>query len=189
MKDANIKPARIFFHGIGGSGKTFCLLRVILPVFERYLPGQCRKMAAQNSAARLLLGSTIHAATGMSMEDTVNVAKPTGKKLKRCVDYWRSTAVILIDECGVARPDLFLAVHASVFWGRQDVYGYSADSLYEKPFGDVLLQAFAADFGQLEPVRQNNTESSSLMSAWLHPALTDSEDSFEKLQQLSLIHI
>ena len=190
IKDAQlaqrVTPARIFLHGVGGSGKTFCLLRVILPVYERYLPGHCRKLAAQNSAARLLMGSTIHAATGMALGDVVTAEKPSGKKLKRCIDYWRSTAVVLIDECGVARPDLFLAVHASIFWGRQEWYGWDPRSIDDRPLGDVLLQVFAADFGQLEPVRQNNTENMSLMSEWLAPALEPSSDPDVQLQRRGL---
>ena len=31
--------ARIFVHGPGGSGKTFMLKEVILPVYNEFLPG------------------------------------------------------------------------------------------------------------------------------------------------------
>ena len=56
--------SRIFVHGPGGSGKTFMLNEVILPVYEEYLPGMSKGVAAQNSAARLIGGSTFHHMAG-----------------------------------------------------------------------------------------------------------------------------
>ncbi|CAL1152198.1 unnamed protein product [Cladocopium goreaui] len=46
--------ARIFLHGPGGSGKTYMLTRVMLPVYEHFLPKASKGIAAQNSAARLI---------------------------------------------------------------------------------------------------------------------------------------
>ena len=55
---------RAFFHGAGGSGKTFCMNRVVLPVYKHFLPGAVRTCASQNSAARLISGSTFHSMAG-----------------------------------------------------------------------------------------------------------------------------
>lgn len=52
--------ARIFLHGPGGSGKTYMLTRVILPVYEHFLPRALKGIAAQNSAARLIAGAMFH---------------------------------------------------------------------------------------------------------------------------------
>ena len=30
---------RAFFHGAGGSGKTFCMNRIVLPIYQHFLPG------------------------------------------------------------------------------------------------------------------------------------------------------
>ena len=51
---------RLFLHGPGGSGKTYMLTQVILPVYDRYLPGASKGVAAQNSAARLIRGATLN---------------------------------------------------------------------------------------------------------------------------------
>ena len=58
---------RAFFHGAGGSGKTFCMNRIVLPVYKHYLPGAVRTCASQNSAARLISGSTFHSMAGLSI--------------------------------------------------------------------------------------------------------------------------
>ena len=51
---------RLFLHGPGGSGKTYMLTQVTLPVYDRYLPGASKGVAAQNSAARLIRGATLN---------------------------------------------------------------------------------------------------------------------------------
>ena len=55
---------RAFFHGAGGSGKTFCMNRIVLPIYQHFLPGAARTCASQNSAARLISGSTFHSMAG-----------------------------------------------------------------------------------------------------------------------------
>ena len=58
-------PVRMVFpHGPGGSGKTHCMTEVVVKVLRHFLGTRAVKkaMAAHNSAGRLLLGSTMHAA-------------------------------------------------------------------------------------------------------------------------------
>ena len=50
--------ARIFLPGPGGSGKTYMLTRVILPVYQHFLSKASKGIAAQNAAARLITGAT-----------------------------------------------------------------------------------------------------------------------------------
>ena len=57
---SHIQPVTIFGHGAGGSGKTYCVNSVILPLYHRYFPGHDQKTASQHSAARLINGSTMH---------------------------------------------------------------------------------------------------------------------------------
>ena len=57
----------MFLHGPGGSGKTFCMTEVVLKVVRHYFGERgVKAIAATNSAARLLLGETMHAAGKMT---------------------------------------------------------------------------------------------------------------------------
>lgn len=92
--DANIPPVRIFGHGAGGSGKTYCLTRVILPLYEYYMPGQSRSQASQNSAARLIKGETMHARAGLKQNSIFSNDEPSRRvkeKLKAC---WKTVNIM-----------------------------------------------------------------------------------------------
>ena len=45
------------------------LNHVIIPVYEEFLPGTTRGLAAQNSAARLIGGATFHSMAGLSRDE------------------------------------------------------------------------------------------------------------------------
>lgn len=84
--------ARIFLHGPGGSGKTYMLTRVILPVYEQFLPGASKGVAAQNSAARLIAGATFHYMSALTRGQEPGLQKPSRARLGLCVDagsMWR----------------------------------------------------------------------------------------------------
>ena len=49
----------MFFHGPGGSGKTYFVTEVVLLTFNRFCPGCARGSAAQNSVASSLAGQRL----------------------------------------------------------------------------------------------------------------------------------
>ena len=69
--------ARVFLHGPGGSGKTYMLTRVILPVYDHFLPRASKGVAAQNSAARLITGATFHYMAALTRGQDLGLQKPT----------------------------------------------------------------------------------------------------------------
>ena len=142
--------SRIFVHGPGGSGKTFMLNEVILPVYEEYLPGMSKGVAAQNSAARLIGGSTFHHMAGLGRKQDLLLKKPTRDRREALRKKWRRVALLFIDEISLTPPNLLAVLHASACWGRCDV---DPGQFLDHVFGDILCQILAGDFLQLNPVR------------------------------------
>ena len=105
--------ARIFVHGPGGSGKTFMLKEVILPVYEEYLPGASRGIAAQNSAARLIGGSTFHHMAGLTRGQELLFQKPSKSKKEAIHKKWARLALAFVDEISLTAPNLLAMLHAS----------------------------------------------------------------------------
>ena len=145
--------SRIFVHGPGGSGKTFMLNEVILPVYEEYLPGMSKGVAAQNSAARLIGGSTFHHMAGLGRKQDLLLKKPTRDRREALRKKWRRVALLFIDEISLTPPNLLAVLHASACWGRCDV---DPGQFLDHVFGDILCQILAGDFLQLNPVRNHS---------------------------------
>ena len=141
--------ARIFVHGPGGSGKTFMLKEVILPVYEEYLPGASRGIAAQNSAARLIGGSTFHHMAGLTRGQELLFQKPSKSKKEAIHKKWARLALAFVDEISLTAPNLLAMLHASACYGRMDI---GPEDFLDNIFGNVLCQILAGDFLQLNPV-------------------------------------
>ena len=164
-KSFGIKPMRVFAHGAGGSGKTYCITKVIVVVYETYLPGHCRMQASQNSAARLLRGNTMHAAAGLVKGAPFTDDEPSNKICQKLAEVWDGAAFVFNDEIGAAAPCLYATLDARAFWGRQQGHHLNKHDRCNMPFGDPMLQIDAGDFCQLKPVPRG---SCSLMEAFLY---------------------
>ena len=145
---------RLYLHGPGGSGKTFMLNHVIIPVYEEFLPGTTRGLAAQNSAARLIGGATFHSMAGLSRGDPLRLEKPDKKKLAKMQHKWRRVALLFIDEISLTPPNLLAALHASACWGR--LTNITVGEFLENVFGNILCQVVAGDHLQLNPVLEQS---------------------------------
>ena len=159
-KDVPVR--RIFLHGPGGSGKTYFVTEVVLPV-ARHFFGETgvKAIAAHNSAARLLLGSTMHSAAKLTRGQSMKAKKlrPKPRARKALENEWSRTACLVADELGLASPKLFAAVSRRAFYGRAKDRGFDArcsELAVEHPFGDVPIQVVAADMMQLNPVRSHS---------------------------------
>ena len=142
--------ARIFVHGPGGSGKTFMLKEVILPVYNEFLPGTTRGVAAQNSAARLIGGSTFHHMAGLTRAQELLLQKPSKTKKEALQRKWWRLSLVFVDEISLTAPNLLAVLHGSACYGRFDL---SPGDFLSNIFGNVLCQILAGDFLQLNPVR------------------------------------
>ena len=192
-KGPNGVPLRkIFAHGPGGSGKTYFLTEVVLPVARHFFGEEGTKaIAAHNSAARLLRGSTMHSAGKMGRDQSMKAKKLLPKRTvkTRLENEWKHTACLVCDELGLAAPRLVAAVSRRAYYGRAHLYPeFETRNLQlpvEHPFGDVPIQALAADMMQLNPVKSH-----SMVEAYCTskvpgvPEKTTDED-----YDLSLIHI
>lgn len=153
---------RMFFHGPGGSGKTYMLTQVVLPVYEAYLPSCARGVAAQNSAARLIRGCTFHYLAGLTRNQALAIKKPTKQRLA-LLRRWQRLVLLFMDEISLTPPPLLAVLNASAGWGRQEIAALKdVADFQERPLGDVLCQIMSGDFLQLNPVLNH-----SLMEAWL----------------------
>ena len=155
---------RMFFHGPGGSGKTYVLTQVVLPVYEAYLPRASRGAASQNSAARLIGGSTFHYMAALTRGRQQELRPPSKKRLLALSRRWARLALFFMGEISLASPPLLAELNAAACWGRSEITGnHDVGSFTDATLGGVLCQIIAGDFLQLNPVRNH-----SLMEApWL----------------------
>ena len=144
---------RMFFHGPGGSGKTYILTEVVLPVYKQYLPSCARGVAAQNSAARLIRGCTFHYLAGLTRNQALAIKKPSKSRVAALVRRWARLALLFIDEISLAPPPLLAVLNACAGWGRQEVARLKdVTDFQEHALGDILCQIMSGDFLQLNPV-------------------------------------
>ena len=181
--DKRVRIRRMFTHGPGGSGKTYFLTEVVLPVARHFFGEEGTKaIAAHNSAARLLHGSTMHSAGKMRRQQSMKpkMLRPKGTVKKALEKEWSLTACLVADELGLAAPKLVAAVSRRAFHARAPERGYDQRKIelaVEHAFGDVPVQVAAADMMQLNPVRSH-----SLVEAYCTskvpgvPATTTEED-------------
>ena len=166
--------ARIFLHGPGGSGKTYMLTRVILPVYARASKG----VAAQNSAARLIAGATFHYMSALTRGQEPGLQRPTRARLEALRRRWQHVALAFLDEISLTPPYLLTVLSDAARWGRQAFCGLGSGGLVPvvdgkttsrrrapkdgtadgdaalgtETLGNVLCQILAGDFLQLNPV-------------------------------------
>lgn len=157
--------ARIFLHGPGGSGKTYMLTRVILPVYEYFLPRASKGVAAQNSAARLIAGATFHYMAALTRGQDLGLQKPTRARRDALRRRWLYVALAFLDEISLTPPALLAVLNDSAHWGRESLNTGSVrgcggsvpgdgdiDHELTETLGNILCQIIAGDFLQLNPV-------------------------------------
>ena len=150
--------ARIFLHGPGGSGKTYMLTRVILPVYEHFLPRASKGIAAQNSAARLITGATFHYMAALTRGQDLGLQKPTRARRDALRRRWLHVALAFLDEISLTPPSLLAVLDDSAHWGRESLVtgsvrgGGDIDAELVGTLGNTLCQIIAGDFLQLNPV-------------------------------------
>ena len=143
---------RIFLHGPGGSGKTYFVNEVVLPVLGQFCPGAFQAMASQNSAARLIGGATMHAMAAMTRNQALTTRKPSRPAMEKLKKGWAGLACVLLDEMSLTPPELLAVVNCRAGWARSELIKLEPGSFVEFPFGDILLQIMLGDFLQLNPV-------------------------------------
>ena len=174
--------ARIFLHGPGGSGKTYMLTRVILPVYEHFLPKASKGIAAQNSAARLITGATVHYMSALKRSAELGLQKPSRDRMQALERRWQHVALAFLDEISLTPPSLLAVLDDAAHWGRQSLLNSCSsgsvpvggsipapralgkrktrrsreadDAFAAGPdtLGNILCQILAGDFLQLNPV-------------------------------------
>ena len=164
IQDAQVPPVRVFAHGAGGSGKTYCLTKVVMAVFQWFMPGQCRKQASTNSAARLIAGDTMHACAGLLKSAKFTAEEPSRKVQNKLKTTWGTAVFVYNDEVGAAAPGLYGTLSSRAYWGKRAAGQIEDVGPKQAPFGNPLLHVDAGDFAQLRPVPKG---SPSLMEAFL----------------------
>ena len=169
----------MFFHGPGGSGKTYMLTQVVLPVYEAYLPSCARGVAAQNSAARLIRGCTFHYLAGLTRNQALAIKKPTKQRLAALLRRWQRLVLLFMDEISLTPPPLLAVLNASAGWGRQEIAALKdVADFQERPLGHV--RRFPAAQSGTQPLTnggmassQNmiSTGQSSAFMTWTHVKL------------------
>ena len=123
MADAPMfSVGRAFFHGPGGSGNTFCMNEVAMPVYQKFCPGCCQAAAAQNSAARLIWGATFHYMAALTRQQTLTGRKPGRKAMDKLQRLWNHLALVMMDEASLVDPQMLAVLNANANWGRVETY-------------------------------------------------------------------
>ena len=153
---------RMFFHGPGGSGKTYFVNEVVLPTYKKYCPNATRAFAARNSAARLIGGATFHYMGSLLRQQVLTRKKPSPKLIQKLQLLWSHLALALIDEISLVDPQLLAVVNDRCCWGRNSSQRVDPEDFCRCPFGNILMQMLLGDFMQLNP-----TMSHSLLETFL----------------------
>ena len=112
----------------------------------------CKGIAARNSSARLLGGSTMHYMSGLFRGHSLSLRKPNSKALQACEARWVPIACMVWDESCQTPPDLVGTTDMRACWGRQKAYRLNPNTFENTPFGNMLLKFASGDFLQLNPV-------------------------------------
>ena len=147
---------RLFLHGPGGSGKTYCMTEVVAKIVRHFLGRRGLKaIAASNSAARLLLGKTMHQAGKMRRQQSLKAKhlKPDSRARKALETEWADMFLLLGDELSLASPPLLAGISRRAFHGRARPLRLRPEEILERTFGDVPVQVLMGDFLQLNPVK------------------------------------
>ncbi len=154
----SIQRRRVFLHGPGGSGKTYCMTEVVMKVVRQFFGERgVKAIAAANAAARLLRGKTMHAAGKMTRNQSLKAKqlKPNSRAKKALQAEWEFLVLLLGDEVSQASPPLLAGISRRASYGRQSEYRLDMKCALEEPFGKVLLQVLMGDFVQLNPVNSH----------------------------------
>ena len=157
-----------------GDQERHALTTVVLPVYDRYLPGASVRVAATNAAARLIGGTTMHQLAALTRNQTLTCGKPGAAALDRLKRSWGHISVVFADEIGQTNPELLATLSWRCAWGRlhlteragrlsQCVTTGSVGSRKQwssfpgssQAFRDVPVQLSSGDFKQLNPVRSH----------------------------------
>eukprot|EP00959_Pyramimonas_sp_CCMP1952_P383813 8043640-Pyramimonas_sp.AAC.1 len=122
------------------------MTQVALPVYEHFFPGCTRGFAAQNSAARLIGGSTFHFMAGLTRRQTLTRKRPSRQPQGKMLLRWNHLVLAMIDEASVADPQLLAVLNARANWGRHDSRRLDPSTLADTTFGNILAQICMGDF-------------------------------------------
>ena len=153
-----IRVRRLFLHGPGGSGKTYCLTEVVMKVVAAFFGKRgVLAIAAANSAARLLRGKTMHAAGKLTRQQSLKARnlKPNSRAKRALQREWECLVLLLGDELSMASPPLLAGISRRASHGRKDLLKLDVADILDQPFGEVPLQALSGDFMQLNPVKSH----------------------------------
>ena len=158
------------------------LTRVILPVYEHFLPKASKGIAAQNSAARLITGATFHYMSALKRSAELGLQKPSRDRMQALERRWQHVALAFLEEISLTPPSLLAVLDDAAHWGRQSLLNScssgsvpvggsipaaqalgkrktrrsrGADDAFaagHDTLGNILCQILAGDFLQLNPV-------------------------------------
>lgn len=138
--EACLRGDNCFFTGVGGTGKSFLLRRVIAALKTKYSrdgEGAVAVTAPTGIAALHVSGTTIHSFAGAGVVNRLDqFGKVWGKRKE-----WRQVKVLVIDEISMLEPSYLDFLDAAVRSLRQG----------DLPFGGVQL-VVCGDFLQLGPI-------------------------------------
>ena len=104
-----VKAGRnVFFTGVGGTGKTFLLTKIISHLRQEYGDDFSKRVAVTAStgiAASHIGGTTVHCAAGIGRVRFTDDFKRMGRSKNRQI--WRDVAVWIVDEVSMLSGELF----------------------------------------------------------------------------------
>ena len=146
--------------GAAGSGKTWAYTKVIRPLYNRYLPNLYQAMAPTHSAARLMGKETLTlhkaAAAGFQQEWHKEALNLKGGILQRMQSRWNLKRAVVIDEIGMAPPEVYHGLSLRSTYARQAQWSLDVNNYMQEWFGKMPIGLQLGDFLQVRPARRRS---------------------------------
>lgn len=143
----------LFFHGPGGSGKSYCIKQIIKHEGLKHLKIQITSTTGKSAID--IGGRTIYSWAGIRLgkEPAHIILKKMNEQTKQ---LWRTTNVLIIDEISMMGKRIFELLH---------VIGCSLRNCFDKLFGGITV-VFTGDLYQLPPINDKYIFKSSIWNKY-----------------------
>jgi hypothetical protein len=137
-------------------------LNIVRSVCERFFTDGRVFMASSNSAARQILGDTVHSCLHMHKQQKLSPAAldvdANAEGAASLIDKWANVQLLVLDEVSMVSPRLLAALSYRLCAARERTCGADKLMFAERgyAFGGVPLVILAGDFMQLPPFEGYN---------------------------------
>ena len=149
-----VKPIRVFLGGPGGAGKSECI-DIAGRMIQHFFGARSKQvLAASNSAARGVGGSTVHSGLHLGGQCSFRLHSKTMKKSPspQCEQAWAPVKALFLEEVSMISPTMLAGISYRLCRAREAGRRWLDSKLYEHEdhmFGGIPIVVMLGDFMQL----------------------------------------